>query len=227
MTDSRCIEGVAAAIPQANLDTDQIMPKQFLRGIDKNGLDKGVLYDMRFDGDGRIRPEFVLNKPEYKNTSILIAGTNFGCGSSREHAVWGLQQFGIRAVIASSFGEIFYSNALNNRLLLVVLPEADVQALMADVSSGRAERLVIDIKAMVVRSDNREWSFSLSARHHDMFIQGLDMLGVTLAHKHAIDAFAAQHWAQHPWLKDVARITRQRLLQTLPRGAQIDLPNAG
>jgi len=123
------IEGVAAPLPYSNLDTDQIMPKQFLRIIDKAGLDKGLLYDLRFDEQGAPRPDCVLNQPAYAGASILVAGPNFGCGSSREHAVWGLQQFGIRAVIASSFGEIFYFNALNNGLLLVTLPPAEVDAL--------------------------------------------------------------------------------------------------
>ena len=102
------IEGVGAPLPLPNLDTDQIMPKQFLRGIDKSGLDKGLLYDMRFDEHGAPRADFVLNQPAWRDTRVLVAGANFGCGSSREHAVWGLQQFGIRAVIAPSFGEIFY-----------------------------------------------------------------------------------------------------------------------
>ena len=106
-----------------NLDTDQIMPKQFLRGIDKAGLDQGLLYDLRFDAAGGPRRDFVLNRPEYTHSRILIGGENFGCGSSREHAVWGLLQYGIQAIVAPSFGEIFYSNAMNNRLLLVPVPQ--------------------------------------------------------------------------------------------------------
>ena len=117
------IDGIAAPLPIANLDTDQIMPKQFLHGIDK----KGLLWDLRFTGDGTLRPGFVLNRPGYATTRILLAGPNFGCGSSREHAVWGLQQYGIQAVVASAYGEIFYSNAMNNRLLAVLLPEDQVQ----------------------------------------------------------------------------------------------------
>ncbi|MFL6832581.1 MAG: 3-isopropylmalate dehydratase small subunit, partial [Xanthobacteraceae bacterium] len=111
MPEKHLIEGIAAPLDIANLDTDQIMPKQFLRGIDKAGLDKGLLWDLRFDGEGRERAEFVLNRPEFVDTRVLVCGPNFGCGSSREHAVWGLQQYGIQAVIAPSFGEIFYSNA--------------------------------------------------------------------------------------------------------------------
>lgn len=208
------IEGLAAAIPLANLDTDQIMPKQFLRGIDKAGLDKGVLYDMRFDEAGRIRPDFILNKPEYADTRILLAGPNFGCGSSREHAVWGLLQFGIRAIVASSFGEIFYSNAMNNRLLLVMVSEDDVQGLMQDTARAQQGELSIDLESMTVRSAAREIPFSLSRRHRDMFIQGQDLVGASLVHREAINAFAAQHWARQPWLKNVASRTMQRLVES-------------
>ena len=126
MSEHSIIDGIGAAIPTPNLDTDQIMPKQFLRGIDKAGLAQGLLYDLRHDAQHQLRPDFVLNRPAYKGASILVGGSNFGCGSSREHAVWGLQQFGIQAVIAPSFGEIFYSNAMNNRLLhaLFAAPDA-------------------------------------------------------------------------------------------------------
>ncbi len=213
MSNTSRIEEIAAPIRLDNLDTDQIMPKQFLRGIDKAGLDKGVLYDMRFDGEGHVRSGFVLNQPGYAQAGILIAGSNFGCGSSREHAVWGLQQYGIHAVIASSFGEIFYSNAMNNRLLLVMLPESDVQAMMADAENPATARIEIDVQAMTVRSHRCNATFSLAERHRQMFIQGLDMIGASLTYKSQIDAFAAQHWTRHPWLKDVASRVRRRLDQ--------------
>ena len=203
------IEGRAAALRIANLDTDQIMPKQFLRGIDKAGLAQGLLYDLRFDGQGQVRPDFVLNQAEVAASfSILIGGANFGCGSSREHAVWGLQQFGIQAVIAPSFGEIFYSNAMNNRLLLVMLPEAEVTALMAAAEAGEA--ITIDVEAMRVRSAGVDVPFSLSARHRRMFIEGLDVIGLSLSYRAQIEAFAHRHWEAQPWVRDVARVTRQR-----------------
>lgn len=211
MTDHHRIEGIAAPIALANLDTDQIMPKQFLRGIDKSGLAEGVLYDMRVDAQGALRDDFVLNRPEYAGARILVAGSNFGCGSSREHAVWGLQQFGIQAVIAPSFGEIFYSNAMNNRLLLVMLAEEEVAALMADVEQPAKATVAIDVAAMTVRSASCSASFALAPRHRDMFMKGLDLIGASLVYKSQIDAFAAQHWNQHPWLKDVAGRTRSRL----------------
>lgn len=211
MADSFFLEGLAAPIPLANLDTDQIMPKQFLRGIDKSGLAQGLLYDMRFDSQGAARPDFVLNRPEYGQARILIAHANFGCGSSREHAVWGLLQYGIQAVIAPSFGEIFYSNAMNNRLLPIMLSEAEVQAIMADASDPKTAHVAIDIQAMTVRSHSCLASFSMARRHRDMFMQGLDMIGASLQHQAEIDAFAAGHWAQQPWLKNVAAMTRERL----------------
>jgi 3-isopropylmalate/(R)-2-methylmalate dehydratase small subunit len=205
------IVGIAAPLPTPNLDTDQIMPKQFLRGIDKSGLDRGLLYDMRFVGEHRPRPDFILNRPEYRDTAILVGGSNFGCGSSREHAVWGLQQYGIRAVIASSYGEIFYGNAMNNRLLLVMLPEEDVQKIMADVSDPATSQVTIDVERMVVKSHSVDTTFDLAERHRRMFLEGLDMIGATLAMRERIQAFQQGHWAARPWLKDIARTTRARL----------------
>ncbi|CAB3817258.1 3-isopropylmalate dehydratase small subunit [Achromobacter mucicolens] len=209
------IEGVAAPLPYSNLDTDQIMPKQFLRIIDKAGLDKGLLHDLRFDAQGAPRPDCVLNQPAYAGASILVAGPNFGCGSSREHAVWGLQQFGIRAVIASSFGEIFYFNALNNGLLLVTLPPAEVDALLSKVSNTPAagsNRVGIDVMAGQVRAaDGWQARFDLPARHRSMFAQGQDMVGATLQQLPEVARFEARHWARFPWMKDVARQVRDRL----------------
>jgi len=206
------IEGTGAPLPLPNLDTDQIMPKQFLRGIDKAGLDRGLLYDMRFDEHGAPRPDFVLNQPAWRDTGVLVAGSNFGCGSSREHAVWGLQQYGIRAVIAPSFGEIFYSNAMNNRLLLVMLPQAQVDVLMRAVSDPAAPASIrIDLGTMTVAAGDFTAPFTMSARHLDMFRRGLDIIGMSLTHADAIAAFARRHHAASPWLRDVARTTMARL----------------
>jgi 3-isopropylmalate/(R)-2-methylmalate dehydratase small subunit len=209
------IEGIAAPLPFSNLDTDQIMPKQFLRIIDKAGLDRGLLYDLRFDEHGAPRPGFVLNQQAYTGTSVLVAGPNFGCGSSREHAVWGLQQFGIRAVIAPSFGEIFYFNAVNNGLLLVSLPPAEVDALLARVSNtdlAGGNRVAVDVMAGQVRAaDGWTANFTLPERHRRMFAQGQDMVGASLAQLPEVERFEAAHWARHPWMKDVARTVRDRL----------------
>lgn len=209
------IEGIAAPLPYSNLDTDQIMPKQFLRIIDKAGLDRGLLYDLRFDEHGAPRADFVLNQDAYAGTSVLVAGPNFGCGSSREHAVWGLQQFGIRAVIAPSFGEIFYFNAVNNGLLLVSLPPADVDALLARVSNTQApgnNRVAINVMAGQVRAaDGWTAGFTLPERHRRMFAQGQDLVGASLLQLPDVERFEAAHWARHPWMKDVARTVRDRL----------------
>jgi len=219
MSDTKHIHGTAAPLPTPNLDTDQIMPKQFLRGIDKSGLDKGLLYDLRYDADHQLRGDFVLNQPAYQGASILVGGSNFGCGSSREHAVWGLQQFGIRAVIAPSFGEIFYSNAMNNRLLLVMLDEATVARILADVSDAATSRIAIDVESMTVRSHSVEASFTLSERHRHMFLHGLDMIGATLARWSDIDTFQQAHWKTRPWLRDIAATTRARLAAMAPSGS--------
>jgi 3-isopropylmalate/(R)-2-methylmalate dehydratase small subunit len=205
------IEGIAAPLPLANLDTDQIMPKQFLRIIDKAGLDKGLLYDMRFDDAGQPRSDCVLNQSAYAGARILVCGPNFACGSSREHAVWGLQQYGIQAVIASSYGEIFYSNAMNNRLLLIELPQEDVSKILHDVENSQTTHISIDLDSMTVRSQTHSAKFTLGERHRRMFLEGLDMIGATLTQAGMIQDFTAQHWKQLPWIKDVAAITRQRL----------------
>ena len=205
MNPVRQVEGRTAALRLENLDTDQIMPKQFLRGIDKRGLRDGLLYDLRFDAEGRERPDFVLNRPEYAGVSVLLGGNNFGCGSSREHAVWGLQQAGIRAVVAPGFGEIFYSNAMGNGLLLVALPEADVLRLMAEADQVPGNTVAIDVDTLTLRSAGGvEARFDMLPRHRRMLLEGLDAIGLSMTYRAQIDAFAEAHWAAQPWVKDVA-----------------------
>jgi 3-isopropylmalate/(R)-2-methylmalate dehydratase small subunit len=197
-----CIAGVAAAIPIDNLDTDQIMPKQFLRIIGKEGLAKGALYDLRFDGAGQPRADFVLNRPGYEAPAILLAGSNFGCGSSREHAVWGLQQLGVKAVIAPSYGEIFFGNAFNNRLLLITLEQASINALASDVAADPSHQLQIDLERMeIISPAGRNVGFSMGERNRRMIVEGLDMIGMTLQHQVAIEQFETQHFAAAPWMR--------------------------
>jgi 3-isopropylmalate/(R)-2-methylmalate dehydratase small subunit len=207
MTSSVLIEGRAAALRIENLDTDQIMPKQFLRGIDKAGLKDGVLYDLRHDAQGAVRPDFVLNRPAFADTSILIAGANFGCGSSREHAVWGLQQFGIRAVVAPSYAEIFHSNAMNNRLLLVALPPGTIAQLMDLADDGAGIAVHIDIRAQTLHCGPVEARFALMPRHRQMFLDNLDSIGLSMTYQDRIRAFTDMHWARQPWLRDVATVS--------------------
>ena len=211
MNSKHSIAGVAAALPIANLDTDQIMPKQFLRGIDKAGLDRGVLYDLRFDGDARPRRDFVLNRAEYAGCRILVAGENFGCGSSREHAVWGLLQFGIRAVIAPSFGEIFHSNAMNNGLLLIAVPQADVDQFMQDVQTPASNQIEIDLERSQVHSRTHVAKFTMSARHRAMFLDGVDLIGASLANSEAVAGFERNHWERQPWLQSIGAVVRARV----------------
>ena len=206
-----CIDGHAAALRIENLDTDQIIPKQFLRGIDKSGLKEGVLYDLRFDVQGQARPDFILNRSSHSNASILVAGANFGCGSSREHAVWGLQQFGIKAIIASSYAEIFYSNAMNNRLLLVTLTPSEIAKLMDDADDASGNQIHIDLQAQTLQSRSVQASFDLMPRHRQMFLEGLDSIGLSLTHMDKIHSFARDHWTKQPWLRDVAASTAKRL----------------
>ncbi len=211
MNPVRRIEGRSAALRLENLDTDQIMPKQFLRGIDKQGLREGLLHDLRFDGEGRERPGFVLNQPAYADVSVLIGGNNFGCGSSREHAVWGLQQAGIRAVVAPGFGEIFYSNAMGNGLLLVSLPEAQVRQLMDEADAVPGNVVTIDVETLSLRSAGGvEAGFEMLPRHQRMLLEGLDAIGLSMTYRDRIEAFAAAHWAAQPWLRDVARAGGRR-----------------
>ncbi|WP_406625809.1 3-isopropylmalate dehydratase small subunit [Acidovorax sp. SDU_ACID1] len=206
------IHGRAAALDIANLDTDQIMPKQFLRGIDKADLAQGLLYDLRFDAQGRARPDCVLNRPAFAGVNVLLAGPNYGCGSSREHAVWGMQQFGFEAVVAPSFGEIFYSNAVNNRLLPAMVSEADAAALLREAAASDAPLAVeIDLQRLQVRTPALCAPFTLSERHQCMFLDGLDLIGASLTHAAQIAAFAQAHWRRQPWVRDVAARTRARL----------------
>ncbi|WP_144113348.1 3-isopropylmalate dehydratase small subunit [Paraburkholderia sp. BCC1886] len=194
------IEGTATPLPIENLDTDQIMPKQFLRIIDKAGLSDGLLYDLRFDTNGAPRADCVLDRPAYRGSTILLGGANFGCGSSREHAVWGLQQFGFQAVIAPSFAEIFYSNAMNNRLLLVQLERESIDELLRDAWEHPATTLRIDIEEQTVTTpDGRSYPFPLGARHKRMVMEGMDTIDLTFTSLADIEAFERRHVERHPW----------------------------
>ena len=200
MNPIHTIHGRALPLPIDNLDTDQIMPKQFLRGIDKAGLADGLLYDLRFAVDGQPLDGSVMNDPQYCGASVLIGGANFGCGSSREHAVWGLQQYGFTAVIAPSFAEIFYSNAMNNRLLLVQLTRAETDALLRDAVDNPAGTVHIDLDAQqVVGASGQTFAFPLGERHKRMVVEGMDTIDLTLASLPAIEAFEAAHFRAHPW----------------------------
>ena len=194
------IEGSMLPLPVENLDTDQIMPKQFLRIVDKAGLADGLLYNLRRDGEGKLRPDSILNDRRYREAKVLVGGANFGCGSSREHAVWGLQQYGFEAVIAPSFAEIFYSNAMNNRLLLVQLPRALINDLTTRSLADPTAHVSIDIDTLTVKLPaGGRCAFPLAARHRTMIMQGIDTIDLTLQDEADIRAFEQRHFADRPW----------------------------
>ncbi len=198
------LTAVAAPLPIDNCDTDQIMPKQFLRGIDKAGLDRGTFFNLRFNPDGTKKADCIFNRPGFETARILVAGPNFGCGSSREHAVWGLMQFGIRAVIAPGFGEIFYSNCFNNGLLAArVTPEASA-AIFAWLGQGQARELTVDVARGIISAPGHEWPFAIAERHRRMLLGGLDMLGATLQDLGEIEKFRAEHEKKFPWMAGLA-----------------------
>jgi 3-isopropylmalate/(R)-2-methylmalate dehydratase small subunit len=205
MSTIQTIQGQAAPVRIDNLDTDQIMPKQFLRGIDKSGLVEGLFHNLRYDTQGQLKPDFVLNQAKYQNAKLLLGGSNFGCGSSREHAVWGILQYGIKAIIAPSFAEIFYSNAMGNQLLLVSLAPEQVENLMSASEQANPPDIKIDIEKLQVHCAGLpSMGFDISPRHQEMFLKGVDVVGMSLTYADEIQAFAKEHWAKQPWVKDVA-----------------------
>ncbi|GEP05813.1 3-isopropylmalate dehydratase small subunit [Methylobacterium oxalidis] len=195
------VTGAAAPLPAANVDTDVIMPKQFLKGIDRAGLDRGAFHDLRFAPDGSPRPDFVLNRPGWEETRFLVVGPNFGCGSSREHAVWGLLQLGIRAIIGTTFAGIFADNAANNGLLLVSLDPGAVSALLARAADPEGNRLTVDLPGeTILAEDGTRHAFEIPPSRKDALVRGLDAIGQTLDRAAEIRAFEARHHAARPWL---------------------------
>ena len=195
------LTGVAAPLPLINVDTDMIIPKQFLKTIARTGLGKNLFDEMRYDDDGAEIPDFVLNRPAYREAKILVAGDNFGCGSSREHAPWALLDFGIRCVIATSFADIFYNNCFKNGILPIVLPQEDVNKLMDDAARGANAVVTIDLENQVIRGpDGGQIGFDVDAHRKRCLIEGLDDIGLTLEKESAIDAYEERLRLQAPWL---------------------------
>src|SRR5699024_9784421 len=194
-------QGLVYPLNRANIDTDQIIPKQFLKRIERSGFGQFLFYHWRFDDDGNKRSDFSLNDPAYDNVSVLIAGENFGCGSSREHAPWALLQYGFRVVIAPSFADIFYNNSFKNGLLAIVLEEEDVDDLFNEVEATEGFQLKVDLEQQSVStSDGRSFDFDITAYRKHSLLNGLDDIGQTLQQADKIRAFEAQRLAQHPWL---------------------------
>ncbi|WP_419253763.1 3-isopropylmalate dehydratase small subunit [Caulobacter sp. ErkDOM-YI] len=195
------LDGRAVPLSLANIDTDQIIPKQFLKTVEREGLAKGLFYDFRFDGEGKPIDDFVLNRPEYKGASVMIAGDNFGCGSSREHAPWALMDFGIMCVISTSFADIFNNNCFNNGLLPVVLAPEEIAVLM-DEAKGGNHMVSIDLEAQTVISPSgKTFAFQIDPVRKDKMLRGLDFIGETMMHGADIDQYESKRAISEPWLE--------------------------
>jgi 3-isopropylmalate/(R)-2-methylmalate dehydratase small subunit len=192
-------KGIIAPLPLTNIDTDIIMPKQFLKTVTRDGLARGVLHDLRFDEHGQARIEFILNRPGFATTRFLLAGANFGCGSSREHAVWGLQQFGIRAIIAESFGAIFFDNCQRNGILLVELPKSRMEELFTLVGEGTPTTAVINLPLQRIMIGTAEFLFEIDARRRQLLLDGTDAISDTLQYAEEIQRFTQNYLADKPW----------------------------
>ncbi|TAL39534.1 MAG: 3-isopropylmalate dehydratase small subunit [Alphaproteobacteria bacterium] len=193
------LTGIAAPLPMVNVDTDAIIPKQFLKTIERTGLGKYLFNDLRFTPEGKEKPEFVLNQPAWRKAAVLVAKENFGCGSSREHAPWALLDFGIRAVIAPSFADIFYNNCFKNGILPVTLPKESVEALLKDAADKKS--ITVDLLQQKVTSESgKSFSFDVEPFRKHCLVNGLDDIGLTLEHENAITGFERGQKEQQPWL---------------------------
>jgi 3-isopropylmalate/(R)-2-methylmalate dehydratase small subunit len=195
------LTAVAAPLDLANIDTDKIIPARFLRRLREPGYEKLAFHDIRYDADGKDRPDFVLNQAPYKNAKILVAGANFGCGSSREAAVYVMFDYGIRSVIAPSFGDIHYGNELQNGMLPVVLPDATCQQLRQQLHAQPGAQVTVDLEAQTVTGpDGAFHRFDIDANHKERLLKGLDDIGLVMQNITAIEAFEKKHHAELPWL---------------------------
>jgi 3-isopropylmalate/(R)-2-methylmalate dehydratase small subunit len=195
------LTGVAAPLPIRNVDTDMIIPKQFLKTIKRTGLGTHLFDEMRYTPDGKEKPDFVLNKPAYREAKVIVAGDNFGCGSSREHAPWALLDFGVRCVIAPSFADIFYNNCFKNGILPIPLPQETVDKLMEDAKRGANATLTIDLAAQTItRPDGEVVHFEMDAFRKECLLNGLDDIGLTLVKEKSIDSYEGGQRQNQPWL---------------------------
>ena len=194
------LEGVAAPLRMINVDTDMIIPKQFLKTIKRTGLAKGLFVEKRLRDDGSENPDFVLNKPAYRKAKILVAGDNFGCGSSREHAPWALKDFGITCVISTSFGDIFYNNCFKNGVLPVKVSPEDLEKLFDDADRGANATLTVDLEKQEIRGpDGGVVKFEIDAHRKKCLLEGLDDIGLTMVKGSKIDSFESKSKSARPW----------------------------
>ena len=194
------LTGVAAPLKIVNVDTDMIIPKDYLKTIKRTGLGKGLFSEMRFNQDGSENPDFVLNQPAYRDAKILVAGDNFGCGSSREHAPWALLDFGIRCVISTSFADIFYNNCFKNGILPIIVSPEDLDKLMDDAERGSNATLTVDLEEQEIRGpDGGTIKFDIDAFKKHCLLNGLDDIGLTLARSAKIDSYETSLAEKRPW----------------------------
>ena len=194
------LTGVAAPLPIVNIDTDMIIPKQFLKTIERTGLARGLFFEMRFNEDGSEKPEFVLNQPAYRKAQIIVAGDNFGCGSSREHAPWALLDYGIRCVISTNFADIFYNNCFKNGILPIRVTPEQLEALMDDAERGSNATLTVDLETQSIRGpDGGLITFEIDPFRKHCLLEGLDDIGLTLQKVDAIDAYESKIETSRPW----------------------------
>jgi 3-isopropylmalate/(R)-2-methylmalate dehydratase small subunit len=195
------VTGVAAALPAANINTDVIMPKQFLKGIDRSGLGEGAFHDLRFDSSGRPRNDFVLNQAPWRKACFLVVGPNFGTGSSREHAVWGLMQLGIRAIVGTTFAGIFFDNCANNGLLAITIANTGVARLSKFASNPASNVFTVDLQQQSIESfDKSRIAFDIEPDRKEALLRGLDAIDQTLKYRDEIEAFERRHLTENPWL---------------------------
>ena len=195
------LTGIAAPLAMINVDTDMIIPKQYLKTIKRTGLGKGLFAELRYDEEGKPKPDFMLNRPPYDKATILIAGDNFGCGSSREHAPWALLDFGFRCIVAPSFADIFYNNCFKNGILPITLPQSEIDKLLDDASRGANATITVDLEAQEIRGpDGGVIDFDIDAFLKRCLLEGLDDIGLTLQKADAIQAFEVDMHAQRPWV---------------------------
>lgn len=195
------LSGIAAPMPLINIDTDMIIPKVFLKTIKRSGLGVNLFDEMRYDDDRSEKPDFVLNKPQYRNAEILVAGDNFGCGSSREHAPWAIKDFGIRCVISTSFADIFFNNCFKNGILPIILPKEQVDALMQDAEKGSNARIEVDlVDQTVTSSDGEVYSFEVDSFKKHCLLNGLDDIGLTMEKVGSIDNYELKLSSERSWV---------------------------
>jgi len=201
MEKFKTVSGVAAPMRGINIDTDKIIPKQYLKTIERSGLGKHLFAEMRFNEDGSEKPDFVLNKPAYREAQILIAGDNFGCGSSREHAPWAIKDFGIRCVISTSFADIFYNNCFKNGILPIKVTPEQLELLFDDADRGANATVSVDLETQEIHGpDGGVVNFEMDPFRKQCLLEGLDDIGQTLKRKGRIDTFEEQQKAEQPWL---------------------------